>query len=195
MAPWLALVWGWGRWATREAWRAAPSLAQLPPTCREAMAHAALVCAGASPSYYPPGWGPWCLSWGWFCLGALAGGLVVAVSLCLQSTRSRSSLSLTSAQQMWHTAAMHVLACAAGEPGELQDLATQAGTSPEDLLCRLLREATAVLNGQPGGSPSQSRAPPPTLQAPPGLPQADLQPRRRPRALPGRTAGGGRGGA
>ena len=78
MEPWFAFAWSLAQWAVLAARQAAPALAQLPPTCRDALAHTALVCAGATPAYYPPGWGPWCLSWGWFCLGALSGAAATA---------------------------------------------------------------------------------------------------------------------
>ena len=45
---------------------AVPALALLPPTCKQAAAHAALVCVGASPTYFAPGW-PWPLSWVGLC--------------------------------------------------------------------------------------------------------------------------------
>ena len=44
MALWLAGGWSLLSWAVQEARRAVPTLAQLPPTCREALAHAALTC-------------------------------------------------------------------------------------------------------------------------------------------------------
>ena len=81
----------------------------------------------------------------------------------------------------WHVAATHVLSCAAGGPAELKALATQAGTSPEDLLCNLLREATAA-----GATRSPPRGLPP--QASPTLATPGPQPRPQ-RALAGRNRG------
>ena len=47
----------WPTWpcTASQAAPALEALAQLPPTCRDALAHAALVCAGATPAYCPPG--------------------------------------------------------------------------------------------------------------------------------------------
>ena len=60
--------------------RAAPALAQLPSACREALTHTALVCTGTPPTYYPPGWGPCSLCWGWFLLGCCC-GMIACVAL------------------------------------------------------------------------------------------------------------------
>ena len=54
-----------------------PAARHLPAGRR----HAALVCAGASPVYYTPGFGPWPLGWGWFLLGALTGVLLLSAIL------------------------------------------------------------------------------------------------------------------
>ena len=62
--------------------RAAPALAQLPSTCREALTHTALVCTGTPPTYYPPGWGPCSLCWGWFLPGCCCG----IIACCLTHT-------------------------------------------------------------------------------------------------------------
>ena len=35
-------------------------------------------CSAGLPACYPPGWGPSCLSWGWFCLGVLSGAAATA---------------------------------------------------------------------------------------------------------------------
>ena len=63
-------VWQWGKQMAGES---LPALAALPPTCKEALAHTALVCTGSTPSYFPSGWGPCCLCWGWLLLCALLG--------------------------------------------------------------------------------------------------------------------------
>ena len=61
-----------------------------------------------------------------------------------QHTARPDAAATPSSPPPWHVAATHVLSRAARGPAELEALATQAGTSPEDLLCNLLREATAA---------------------------------------------------
>ena len=177
MEPWFAFAWSLAQWAVRTARQAAPALAQLPPTCRDALAHTALVCAGATPAYYPPGWGPWCLSWGWFCLGVMSGAAATAFLVWRAMPIRPHAAATASSPPPWHVAATHVLSCAAGGPAELKALATQAGTSPEDLLCNLFREATAAgaTRSPPRGLPPHAS---PTL-ATPG-PQPQLQPQPQP---------------
>ena len=181
MEPWFAFAWSLAQWAVRTARQAPPALAQLPPTCRDALAHTALVCAGATPAYYPPGWGPWCLSWGWFCLGVLSGAAATAFLVRRTMPIRPHAAATLSSPPPWHVAATHVLSCAAGGPAELKALATQAGTSPEDLFCNLLREATAAgaTRSPPQGLPPQAS---PTLAAP------GPQPRPQ-RTLAGRNRG------
>ena len=70
-----------GRWVAELTRGAAPALALLPPTCKQAVAHTAMVCMGASPAYYAPGFGPWPLAWGWCLLGALLGALASSAVL------------------------------------------------------------------------------------------------------------------
>ena len=47
--------------------------ASLPPTCRESLAHAAMTCGGASPTYFTLGLVR--LAWGWLLVGVLLGVL------------------------------------------------------------------------------------------------------------------------
>ena len=62
--------------------RSRADLALRPPTCEQAAAHATLVCMGAEPAYYAPGFGPWPLAWGWFALGLLLGAAFVTCVWC-----------------------------------------------------------------------------------------------------------------
>ncbi|CAJ1357929.1 unnamed protein product, partial [Effrenium voratum] len=118
--------------------------------------HAALVCTGSSPSYFPSGWGPCCLCWGWFLLGA---GLSVAGTVVFFSAMPASLLRFGHARPTWHAAAEAVLACvSAGGPAELRGLAAQAGLPAEDLLCQLLREATRFPATAPAGSQQNALA-------------------------------------
>ena len=147
--------------------QAVPTAALLPPNCREAGVHAALVCAGASPVYYQPGWGPCSLCWGWFWAGALAAGLA-AVLLWLRAAGGRGR----SPPPAWAEAAAELLGCmsADGEE-ELATLARATGQSPAELLCHVLREAAA---------PHASSLP--ALPPAPALPRGAR--RRTPRVAP-----------
>ncbi|CAE7877636.1 unnamed protein product [Symbiodinium microadriaticum] len=124
------------RWAFDSAQAAMPAVAQLPQACREAAVHAALTCVVGAPRYFPPGWGPCSVCWGWLCLGVLLGACLVA--LLWGRSRARSAR-----PPAWIEAASELLACvAAGGERELADLAASLGQSPTDLLCALLRQAT-----------------------------------------------------
>ena len=105
-----------------EVWRAAPSAAQLPPTCREAAVHASFTCAsGAPPRYFFPGLGPCSLCWGWMCAGLLLGASCIAVAWMRVSTRP-------SLAPAWTVAARELLNCVAeGSEAELTALAEAAG--------------------------------------------------------------------
>ena len=153
MAALQTALWIW-QWGKQLAGEALPALAALPPTCKEALAHAALVCTGSSPSYFPSGWGPCCLCWGWFLLGA---GLGVAGTVVFFSAMPASRLRFGHARPTWHAAAEAVLASAGG-PAELRGLAAQAGLPAEDLLCQLLREATRFPATTPAGSQQNALA-------------------------------------
>ena len=128
-----------GRWVADLTRAAAPTLALLPPTCKQAVAHTTMVCFGAAPSYYTPGFGPWPLAWGWCVMGAFVGALVSIAALllvvgpgALLAARPRDA----------DTAAAEVLrAYAAGGESEVQALAAQAGEPPLDMLCKLLAAA------------------------------------------------------
>ena len=126
------------RFLWHEAWRAVPAAAQLPATCREALTHVVLTCAGgAAPRYFPHGWGPCAHCWGWLCVGLLLGALLVAAAWVRSATRP-------SPAPAWTVAALELLTCAAeGGETELAELAAAAGRTPSELLCRVLREATA----------------------------------------------------
>ena len=111
-------------------------VAQLPPTCKEALAHAVFVCAGGAPRYFPPGSVragaglAWARSWACFALLWL---------LC------RPARGAPAPQPPWLTAAREALDCVAeGGHAELRGLAGQAGMPVEELLCHLLREATSA---------------------------------------------------
>ena len=113
-----------------------PTVAQLPQACREAAVHAALTCVVGAPHYFPPGWGPCSVCWGWLCLGVLLGAFLVG----LLWGRSRAR---TARPPAWIEAASELLACvAAGGERELAELAASLGQSPTDLLCALLQQAT-----------------------------------------------------
>ena len=139
MAFWGSLVWIWGSWFLERAGRITPSLANLPGTCREAALHTVLVCVGAPPSYFPPGWGPCSHCWGWFFLGAVLGAGVVLIFLALRSSRTQAP------RTCWISAVEDVLACVAeGGAQELQVLAARSGLTPDALLRNLFREAPLV---------------------------------------------------
>ena len=69
------------QWGSEIAGETAVAAARLPPTCKEALAHAVVVCAGGDPRYFAPGWGPLCVCWGWLCLGAVLGACAVLLIL------------------------------------------------------------------------------------------------------------------
>ena len=124
------------RWGLDSARAAMPTVAQLPQACREAAVHAALTCVVGAPHYFPPGWGPCSVCWGWLCLGVLLGAFLVG----LLWGRSRAR---TARPPAWIEAASELLACvAAGGERELAELAASLGQSPTDLLCALLQQAT-----------------------------------------------------
>ena len=132
--------WALARWGAERAEETAHTVAQLPPTCKEALAHAVIVCAGGAPRYFPPGWGPLCSCWGWFGLGALMGACFALLWLLCRPARGAPA-----PQPPWLTAAREVLDCLAeGGHAELRGLAGQAGMPVEELLCHLLREATSA---------------------------------------------------
>ena len=132
--------WALARWGAERAEETAHTVAQLPPTCKEAPAHAVIVCAGGAPRYFPPGWGPLCSCWGWFGLGALMGACFALLWLLCRPARGAPA-----PQPPWLTAAREVLDCVAeGGHAELRGLAGQAGMPVEELLCHLLREGTSV---------------------------------------------------
>ena len=47
----------------------------LQPHCRQNVAHALLICGGATPAYFTPGFAPLGLAWGWLLVGLLLGAL------------------------------------------------------------------------------------------------------------------------
>ena len=53
-----------GASAASHGWHAARAAAGLPATCRQAAAHAALVCSGMDPVYFSAGFAPLSLAWG-----------------------------------------------------------------------------------------------------------------------------------
>ena len=132
---------GWQlvQWGSEIAGETAVAAARLPPTCKEALAHSVVVCAGGDPRYFAPGWGPLCVCWGWLCLGAVLGACAVLLILLAHQVGRRPAES-----PAWLTAAREVLDCfAEGGLSELRGLASQTGLSAEELLYRLLREAAS----------------------------------------------------
>ena len=128
-----------GEWAARLARGAVPTLALLPPTCKQAAAHAALVCVGVEPAYFAPGFGPWPLAWGWFAVGVLLGAALVAGIWCAWASR-QPAMPRSLAPEL--AAANEVLmAFHAGGEAELRALAAQAGTAPMEMLCGVLAAA------------------------------------------------------
>ena len=100
--------------------------------------HAALTCVVGAPRYFPPGWGPCSVCWGWLCLGVLLGACLVA--LLWGRSRARSAR-----PPAWIEAASELLACvAAGGERELSDLAASLGQSPTDLLCALFSASHGI---------------------------------------------------
>ena len=150
----LALAAAGLRWLAAAARQAAPAMAHLAPTCRQAALHATLACMGAAPQYYLPGWGPCSHCWGWLCVGAVLGGLLVSL-LWLQQALRRAT------PPAWTTAAEEILHCVAtGGEHEFLALADAAGQTPAELPCRVLHAAASP------HAPSLP-APPPMQPAPP----------------------------
>ena len=144
-----------------EAWRAAPSAAQLPPTCREAAVHVFFTCtSGAPPRYFFPGWGPCSLCWGWMCAGFLLGASCIAVAWMRVSTRP-------SPAPAWTVAALELLNCVAeGGEAELTALAEAAGQSPAELLCPSAARGSCATRGELARSPCQHSPPSRSTAAP-----------------------------
>ncbi|CAJ1342652.1 unnamed protein product, partial [Effrenium voratum] len=138
--------WALARWGAERAEETAHTVAQLPPTCKEALAHAVIVCAGGAPRYFPPGWGPLCSCWGWFGLGALMGACFALLWLLCRPARGAPA-----PQPPWLTAAREVLDCVAeGGHAELRGLAGQAGMpveAPDGYLLAPFQEALLQLYG------------------------------------------------
>ena len=62
----------WLRWGRRtHGTQPALQPACLRATCRQAAAHAAMVCSGMHPVYFSAGFAPLSLAWGWLLLGLL----------------------------------------------------------------------------------------------------------------------------
>ena len=168
MAPLWQLATAVVQWGSSLVNRVAPALAQLPNTCREALTHTALVCTGTPPTYYPPGWGPCSLCWGWFLLGCCC-GMIACVALLtpwyVAQTRERRLPHPPHNTPTWWLAAQELLASVAeGGLHELRHVATASGNTPEELLCLLLREATA------------SAPPPPSVVETTATPRTPLPP-------------------
>ena len=54
--------------------------AAMPTECKQATAHAGMVCAGYIPEYHlTPGFGPWPFGWGWLLVGIFLGILIASV--------------------------------------------------------------------------------------------------------------------
>ena len=118
MAALQTALWIW-QWGKQLAGEALPALAALPPTCKEALAHAALVRRPTSP---PDG-------------GRAAFAGAVAGTVVFFSAMPASRLRFGHARPTWHAAAEAVLACVSAGGPELRGLVAQAGLPAEDLLC------------------------------------------------------------
>ena len=173
----------WGAWAAARGWDTARAAAGLPPTCRQAVAHAALVCTGADPVYFSAGFAPLSLAWGWLLLGLALGVLlrpvlaawgptllhrVVATPVLAQREPSRPT-----AAEVRANAAAEVLRCVAlGGENELRALAAGAGLSPAALAAALAAPgleaggAGSTPAAFPGGSAAPAPAQPATLSRP-----------------------------
>ena len=182
MAPLWHLATAFLQWGSSLVNRAAPALAQLPSTCREALTHTALVCTGTPPTYYPPGWGPCSLCWGWFSLGCCC-GIIACVALLtpwhVAQPRERNLPRPPQHTQTWWIAAQELLA-SVPESGmqELRQVATATGSTPEELLCLLLREATS---SAPPPTNVIATTATPTTPHPSAISQPSQLRRRRPR--------------
>lgn len=176
MAPLWHLATAFLQWGSSVLHRVVPTLAQLPGTCREALTHTALVCTGTPPTYYPPGWGPCSLCWGWFLLGCCC-GMIACVALLTPWSKARPREGHLPPQAQnaptWWIAAQELLASIAdGGLHELRQVATATGSTPEELLCLLLREATS------SAPPTSTRVTTAASLTPP-LPAPPSQLRRR----------------
>ena len=147
------------RWLVEAAGRAVPAAAQLPTGCREAAMHALLTCAVGPPRYVTPGWGPCSHCWGWLCVGLLLGVLGTGLLWLRVATHRRPP-------PAWSVAASETLRCmAVGGETELQALAEAAGQTPTELLCSILRQATATHAPQMPALLSSTNRPQPTSGA------------------------------
>ncbi|CAE7943190.1 unnamed protein product [Symbiodinium necroappetens] len=156
MTPWLARLFASAAWAASRGWEAARATASLPPTCRQAMAHAALLCSGVEPVYFSAGFGPLSLAWGWLLLGLALGALLRPVLLACVLFAARHAGAapgplvrpVRSPQDSAHAradAAVEVLRCVAlGGRDELHALAASAGLSPAALAEALATPAPAA---------------------------------------------------
>ena len=150
MTPLLALFATSAAWAASRGWEGVRATASLPPTCRQAVAHAALVCSGVEPVCFSAGCGPFSLVWGWLLLGLVLGALlrsaVDARVLCALRARGHSAGSTLAARALapavWRCpsrrgrrgSAVEVLRCVAqGGHDELHALAASAGLTPAAL--------------------------------------------------------------
>ena len=126
--------------------------------------------------------GPCSLCWGWFSLGCCC-GIIACVALLtpwhVAQPRERNLPRPPQHTQTWWIAAQELLASVA-ESGmqELRQVATATGSTPEELLCLLLREATS---SAPPPTNVIATTATPTTPHPSAISQPSQLRRRRPR--------------
>ena len=143
MTSLLAHVVTLGATVASHGWHAARAAAGLPATCRQAAAHAAMVCSGMDPVYFSAGFAPLSLAWGWLLLGLLLGALLRPfigawmLALLQLAPLARAPVArapLVQPADARASAAVEVLRCVAlGGQDELHALATCAGLTPAAL--------------------------------------------------------------
>ena len=158
MTSLLAHVVTLGATVASHGWHAARAAAGLPATCRQAAAHAAMVCSGMDPVYFSAGFAPLSLAWGWLLLGLLLGALLrpfigawmlalLQLAPLARAPVVRAPLQPADARA---SAAVEVLRCVAlGGHDELHALATGAGLAPAALAEALATSPAASAAAMP----------------------------------------------
>ena len=158
MTALLAHLVTWSASAASYGWHAARAAAGLPATCRQAAAHAALVCSGMDPVYFSAGFAPLSLAWGWLLLGLLLGALLrpyiatctLALLQLAPPTRALMARAPLQPADARANAAVEVLRCVAlGGHDELRALATGAGLTPAALAEALALSSAASAAAMP----------------------------------------------
>eukprot|EP00439_Symbiodinium_sp_Y106_P081009 s856_g19.t3 len=177
MTSLLAHVGTLGASVASHRWPAARA-AGLPATCRQAAAHAALVCSGMDPVYFSAGSVPLSLAWGWWLCSALSRHLdacsAPATSSANGAGASREGSTPADARA---NEAVEVLRCVAwGGHDELRALATGAGLTPAALAEALATSpatSAAVMPSHPRRrNRPQRRRGPAEAGSPPAVPEA-----------------------